>query len=76
MLATTFFQSIAKPVPSIIITFLRQILFLIPFIYIFPLLWSTNGIFAAQPISDALALFLSLWLVLREKSRLYGKSSS
>lgn len=38
MLATTFFQSIAKPLPSIIITFLRQILFLIPFLYLFPAL--------------------------------------
>ena len=32
MLVTTFFQSIAKPIPSIVITLLRQILFLIPFI--------------------------------------------
>ena len=37
MLVTTFFQSIAKPIPSIMITFLRQILLLIPFIYLFPL---------------------------------------
>lgn len=36
MLVTTFFQSIAKPVPSIVITFLRQILLLIPFIWYFP----------------------------------------
>lgn len=44
MLVTTFFQSIAKPIPSIIITFLRQILFLIPFIYLFPMFWDINGI--------------------------------
>lgn len=70
MLATTFFQSIAKPVPSIVITFLRQILFLIPFIYIFPVLWGINGIFAAQPVSDALALILSVILVVREQRQL------
>ena len=64
MLVTTFFQSIAKPAPSIIITFLRQILFLIPFLYLFPVLWGINGIFAAQPVSDALALILSAILVL------------
>lgn len=73
MLATTFFQSIAKPAPSIIITFLRQILFLIPFIYIFPQVFGINGIFAAQPVSDALALILSLFLVLREQRLLYRK---
>lgn len=71
MLATTFFQSIAKPLPSIVITFLRQILFLIPFIYIFPILWGINGIFMAQPISDALALILSAVLIAREQHRLY-----
>ena len=69
MLATTFFQSIAKPIPSIVITFLRQILFLIPFICLFPL--GINGIFMAQPVSDALALVLSAFLVWREQRLLY-----
>lgn len=73
MLATTFFQSIARPVPSIIITFLRQILFLIPFIYLFPVFAGINGIFAAQPVSDALALVLSVVLVLREQHRMAAK---
>ena len=71
MLATTFFQSLAKPIPSIVITFLRQILFLIPFIYLFPLVWGINGIFVAQPVSDALALVLSAFLVWREQRLLY-----
>lgn len=71
MLATTFFQSIAKPIPSIVITFLRQILFLIPFICLFPLVWGINGIFMAQPVSDALALVLSAFLVWREQRLLY-----
>lgn len=70
MLATTFFQSIAKPIPSIVITVLRQILFLIPFIYVFPMIWGMNGIFAAQPVSDALALLLSAFLVAREQKHL------
>ncbi len=71
MLVTTFFQSIAKPFPSIILTFLRQILFLIPFIYMFPVFWDINGIFIAQPVSDALALLISVILVIREKRILY-----
>lgn len=71
MLATAFFQSIAKPIPSIVITFLRQILFLIPFIFIFPMLWDINGIFVAQPVSDILALILSIVFVVREHRHLY-----
>lgn len=71
MLVTTFFQSLAKPLPSIIITFLRQILFLIPFIYLFPVLWGINGIFAAQPVSDGVALLLCIGLVMLERWQLY-----
>ena len=66
MLVTTFFQSLAKPAPSIIITMLRQIIFLIPFIYILPIFLDVNGIFLAQPIGDALALILCLFFVIRE----------
>ncbi len=70
MLATTFFQSINRPVPSIIITVLRQVLFLVPFIYILPLVLNVNGIFFAQPISDLLATILSLCLIRKEKKRM------
>ena len=76
MLVTTFFQSIAKPMPSIVITFLRQILFLIPLIYILPWLWDINGIFMAQPISDALALIISIFFVIREQRTLYSLSDN
>lgn len=66
MLATTFFQSIAKPWPSIAITMLRQIIFLVPFIYLLPMFLGIQGVFWAQPISDGLALLLSLFFVVRE----------
>lgn len=70
MLATTFFQAINRPVPSLVITLLRQVIFLVPFIYILPLFMGIDGIFFAQPISDFLATVLSLFLVLREKKRM------
>ena len=75
MLATTFFQSINRPTPSIIITVLRQIIFLVPFIYILPILFEINGIFFAQPISDLLATALSVLLVLKEKKRMMCNSA-
>lgn len=72
MLATTFFQSINRPAPSIMITVLRQVVFLVPFIYILPVVFDINGIFFAQPISDMLATLLSVGLVWREKDRMMG----
>lgn len=77
MLATTFFQSINHPAPSIIITVLRQVIFLVPFIYILPLFFDNiNGIFFAQPISDMLATLLSVFLVLKERKRMFSKLST
>ena len=70
MLATTFFQSINRPTPSIVITVLRQVVFLVPFLYIFPAFWDVNGIFFAQPISDMLATIFSLHLVCKEKKHM------
>lgn len=63
MLATTFFQSIGKPTASSLITLIRQVLALIPFIIILPKFLSINGIFLAQPISDFIAVILSLILI-------------
>lgn len=74
MLVTTFFQSIAKPIPSILITMFRQIIFLVPFIFIFPIFLDVTGIFLAQPISDALALILCLFFVVREHRLLLNKN--
>lgn len=73
MLATTFFQSIAKPLPSIWITLSRQILFLIPFIYLFPAMVGTYGIFAAQPVSDLIALVFSILLIRMEVTHMEQK---
>lgn len=73
MLATTFFQSINRPYPSIVITLLRQVVFLTPFLYLFPIKWGVGGIFLAQPVSDLLATALSVWLILRERARMYAQ---
>lgn len=70
MLATTFFQSIGKPTASCVITLIRQVVLLVPFIYILPNIFGLNGIFFAQPISDILALILSIILIKRAFNQL------
>ncbi len=65
MLATTFFQSLDKAVASSIITLLRQVVVLVPLIYILPRHFGTIGIFWAQPISDLLATVISAILIYR-----------
>lgn len=70
MLATTFFQSIGRPTASSVITLIRQVVALIPFIFILPRFFDINGIFLAQPISDFIALILSIILIKVEFNKL------
>lgn len=69
MLCTTFFQSIGRPNPSIVISLLRQVVALVPFIYILPIFLGVNGIFMAQPISDIIALVICVVLIKKGFSR-------
>ena len=66
MLCTTFFQSIGRPNPSIVISLLRQVVALLPFLYLLPKVIGVNGIFMAQPISDIIALVICVVLIKRE----------
>lgn len=59
--------------PCIVLTLLRQIVFLIPLLYLFPAVMGINGVFMAQPVSDLLALVLCILLVIREQRTLYAK---
>ncbi|MDD4849368.1 MAG: MATE family efflux transporter [Gemmiger sp.] len=76
MLATTFFQSIGQPNASSIITLLRQVVALVPFIYILPRFLGTVGIFCAQPVSDFLATILSAVLMVRAFRKMPGTQKS
>ncbi|MFH0848417.1 MAG: MATE family efflux transporter [archaeon] len=59
-----FFQGIGKGLPALVVAASRQIIFLIPCLLILPRLYGLNGLWAAYPLSDALALVLSLiWTI-------------
>ena len=66
MIGASFFQSIGKARPSIVLSLSRQVLFLIPLILILPLLIGVNGIWIAFPIADFLAILITGILVYRE----------
>ncbi len=66
MIGASFFQSIGKARPSIVLSLSRQVLFLIPLILILPLLIGINGIWIAFPIADFLAILITGALIYRE----------
>ena len=63
MLCITFFQEIGHARPSILLTLIRQVLALVPFIIGLPMLIGVKGIFFAQPASDLITLLVSIWLL-------------
>ncbi len=67
-----FFQAIGKPSYSIFLSLTRQLLYLIPFLLIFPPIWGIDGVWGAMTGSDALAFFtaiVTLIIVMRRLNR-------
>src|SRR4030066_1400670 len=60
------FQSIGKPLPALIIEFSRQVIFLIPAIFILPLFFGLNGIMLSWPVSDFLSFLVTGVFVIQE----------
>jgi putative MATE family efflux protein len=64
--ASGMFQAIGKPVLAIIMTLSRQLLFLIPLAYIFPLFFGLNGIWISVAASDTLSAIVTAFFFFRE----------
>ena len=60
MIATNFFQSLGMVRKSIILSLSRQILFLLPLLYILPNWFGSDGVWASFPIADTIATVLTL----------------
>ena len=72
MIIGNFFQSIGKPVISVILNLLRQIIILIPTLYILPRYYGTDGIWYAVAVSDiaaAVACWSALFIYLRRNHK-------
>ncbi len=60
MVVTNFFQSIGKAKLSIFLSLSRQLIFLIPSIIILSSIWGVDGVWAALPTSDFLAVIVAI----------------
>ena len=66
IVATTLFQSIGLAKESILLSFARQAIFIIPLLLIFPHYWGLTGAWVAFPVSDIFVSAVALYLVIRE----------
>lgn len=58
-----FFQSIGSAKQAMTLSISRQVVFLIPLIYLLPLAWGLKGVWLATPMADLLAFSISLTLI-------------
>jgi putative MATE family efflux protein len=59
LIGVAYFQAIGKGRVSIVLGMLRQFLFLLPLLFILPPLMGLNGVWAATPIADGLAILVT-----------------
>ncbi|WP_075342328.1 MATE family efflux transporter [Tenacibaculum agarivorans] len=66
LVGASYFQAVGKAKPALILTLLRQSIFLIPFIIILPIFYGLDGIWFSFPISDLLATVVTYFFVQKE----------
>jgi putative MATE family efflux protein len=70
MISANYFQSIGKPLQSILMGLSRQVFGYIPLLLLLPRIWGLNGVFYAMPVSDFLSAILAFILILRDQKRI------
>lgn len=63
IVASNFFQAIGKAKIAIFLSLTRQLLFLIPALYLMPLILELNGVWLSTAVADFLSAFVSLWVL-------------
>jgi Na+-driven multidrug efflux pump len=70
VVASNFFRSVGKAKLAMFATLFRQVIMLIPLIYIFPGFWGINGIWLAFPVADSMSAIVVTIMLIREWNRL------
>lgn len=70
VVASNFFQSVGKAKLAMFATLFRQVIMLIPLLFIFPVFWGINGIWIAFPVSDTMSAIAVSFILIREWKRL------
>lgn len=76
VVATNFFQSMGMAGKSIFLSLTRQIIFMIPLLYILPPHFGLDGVWAAFPISDFVATVVAATLLTVQLRRIKRKAVS
>ncbi|MCY6485135.1 MATE family efflux transporter [Clostridium aestuarii] len=70
IVASNYFQAIGKAKISIFLSFLRQVIVLIPIIIILPRYLHLDGLWFSQPIADIIAVFITGYFLYKDIKQL------
>ena len=70
IVVSSFFQAIGMPKVAIFLSISRQIIFLIPALFIVPYFWGLDGVWMACPLSDLLAFILTMTVLYYHSKRI------
>ena len=65
IVTTNFFQSLGKAPKAIFLSLSRQVLFLLPMIWLLPRFFELDGVWVASGVADLIAFFISLFMLFR-----------
>lgn len=65
MVTGNFFQSLGMVKTSIFLSLSRQLIFLVPLVYVLPLFLDDAGVWLAFPISDALSVIFAAYFIIQ-----------
>ncbi|HCY40563.1 MAG TPA: MATE family efflux transporter [Prolixibacteraceae bacterium] len=74
VIAGNFFQSMGKAKIAVLLTLLRQVIILIPLLFILPNHFGLNGIWISMPISDFFSAIIVMFFLVNQWKKLNIKS--
>jgi len=64
MVSTNLFQCLGMVKQSVFLSLSRQLIFLLPALYLLPLKWGIEGVWLSYPVSDAISFVITVIMIL------------
>ncbi|MEZ7875693.1 MAG: MATE family efflux transporter [Polaribacter sp.] len=69
LIGSAYFQAAGKAMPALLLTLLKQGIFLIPLAYFLPIYYGIDGVWWSFPIADTLATIITVLVLKKEVSK-------
>lgn len=70
LVTVAYFAASGSPRPAFLLSFLRGMGAVVPFVLVLPRLWGMTGVWLVTPMAEGVTLALAIWLLLRQRRTL------